>query len=496
MRYREFLIEYDRQKTIDNWMPRLRERILRDSSIRGQDFMVGLDIARDDYRTIKMAKDFPENARGRQPVDVNAADQEVMHFIEQCDPTAATKQYSYVPWIIQRYLDGGIALAEDLRAKVEPWLAIYDRLKKTGWFRRNPEAAQWADIGRFKRLSDLGRFIQPFLEIEVKSNAEKDRDEEKRLIENDGVDILADTPTLKVLIPHSWEAAKYYGRNTQWCTATRDNSGYFERYSAQGHLYIVLDKPNNRRFQLHFESGQFMDETDSPISDGDSGVGWGTFPAEAWKYIDVTKMDNLAKANFLARSYCGKDASDWVQKSCDTRTLALASAWAGAYFIDPGVPASMSKKVGGEINVFNSLESFIGYTIRHHDTFYDNDSQDDNENPICKLMDILRGEIPGTDYGPTWWDVEEIFTSFRNCAVFERNESETEVGTYMLFLETANHETGLSQVKNATAVVVKLGSLQTYEYGRDDLNTLANSKTADTMDGIGPALVYLMQHAK
>lgn len=494
MRYREFLLEYDRQKTIDNWMPRLRERILRDTSIRGQDFMVGLDIARDAYRAIKMAKDFPENARGRPPSNVKTADQEVMHFIEQCDPTGATKQYSYVPWIIQRYLDGGIALAEDLRAKVEPWLAIYDRLKKTGWFRRNPEAAQWGDIGRFKRLSDLGRFIQPFLDTEVKSNAEMDRDEEKRLIERKAATILADTPTLKVLIPHTWEASKYFGRNTQWCTAMKDNSAFFNRYDSQGHLYIVLDKPNNRRFQLHFESGQFMDETDSPIDDDDSD-GWAGFPAEAWQYIDVTKMDDLAKANFLARSYCITEF-DKVKKSCDTRTLALASAWAGSYFINPGVPASMSKKVGGEINVFNSLESFIGYTIRHHDIFYDHDSQDDDENPICKLMDILRGEIPGTDYAPTWWDVDEIFNSFRNCAVFEMVESEDENATYMMFLETADHESGLSQIKNATAVVVKLGSLQTFVYGTDDLDIILKSKTDVTQDRIGLALAYLIEHAK
>lgn len=482
MRYREFLLEYDRSKTYSVWWPRLATKIMNDVSIQSRTPMgdVKNQIFANRHDLSKLRID-------------SATVVTAMNTIEAIDPTANKE---YVQWILQRFCDGGIQRWEDME-RLTGYLEDFHNLKKSGFFRRHPEESVWADIGRFKRLSELGAFNHRISELGgAVSNAQKDRDEEKRLIESDGVEILADTPSLKVVIPHSYEAAKYYGRNTQWCTAMRDNSGYFERYSHQGPLYIVLDKPNNRRFQLHFESGQFMDETDSPISDGGNGVGWSAFPAEAWKYIDVTKMDDLAKANFLARSYCGREASDWVKKSCDTRTLALASAWAGDYFINPGVPASMSKKVGGEIDVFNSLESFIGYTIRHHNSFYDHDSQDDGQNPICMLMDILRGEIPGMDTSPSWFDVEEIFTSFRNSAVFEKLESETEVATYMMFLETANHETGLSQVKNATAVVVKLGSLQTYTYGPDDLGVLINSKTADTMDGIGPALRYLMQHAK
>ena len=483
MRYREFLLEYDRSKTYSVWWPRLATKIMNDVSIRNTGPMgdVKNQIFANRHDLSKLRID-------------SAIVVKTMNTVEAIDPTPNKE---YVQWILQRFCDGGIQRWEDMERLTE-YLEDFHNLKKSGFFRRHPEEAVWADIGRFKRLSELGAFNHRIAELGgAVSNAQKDRDEDVRLVKEGAAVILADTPTLKIVIPKTWEASKYFGRNTQWCTAMKDNPAYFETYSNQGSLYIVLDKPKNRRFQLHFESGQFMDETDSPI-DGDyddSGVGWAGFPSEAWQYIDVTKMDDLAKANFLARSYCITEF-DKVKKSCDTRTLALASAWAGAYFINPGVPASMSKKVGGEINVFNSLESFIGYTIRHHDSFYDHDSQDDNENPICMLMDILRGEIPGTDTAPTWWDVDEIFTSFRNSAVFEVLESETEVGTYMMFLETANHETGLSQVKNATAVVVKLGSLQTYSYGNDDLDVIINSKTDVTQEGIGLALAYLMQHAK
>ena len=52
-------------------------------------------------------------------------------------------------------------------------------------------------------------------------------------------------------------------KNTQWCTAA-DGNNQFNYYNSQGPLYININKADNEKYQFHFESDQFMDETDTP----------------------------------------------------------------------------------------------------------------------------------------------------------------------------------------------------------------------------------------
>lgn len=67
-----------------------------------------------------------------------------------------------------------------------------------------------------------------------------------------------------IIIPHTEEAACYYGANTRWCTAAKEDN-MFDYYNNDGPLYINIYKPKNRKYQFHFESSQFMDEEDEPI---------------------------------------------------------------------------------------------------------------------------------------------------------------------------------------------------------------------------------------
>ena len=73
------------------------------------------------------------------------------------------------------------------------------------------------------------------LEREAKANAEK-------LYEDD--DVL-------VVKPKSHTASCYYGANTKWCTAAKDNSGFFQRYSVNGNLYYFINKKNNTKLALY-----------------------------------------------------------------------------------------------------------------------------------------------------------------------------------------------------------------------------------------------------
>jgi hypothetical protein len=75
------------------------------------------------------------------------------------------------------------------------------------------------------------------------------------------------------LTPHTIEAAQWFGRDTEWCTAyggkyskypTRNSQWYSYTSSP---LYIIRDKTDpDRRFQFHFKTSQFCDIRDSRIN--------------------------------------------------------------------------------------------------------------------------------------------------------------------------------------------------------------------------------------
>jgi len=75
--------------------------------------------------------------------------------------------------------------------------------------------------------------------------------------------------SVRIIVPEDQEAACYYGQGTRWCTAATQGSNYFNQYSRSGPLYILLPKQpkyQGEKYQLHFDSDQFMNEEDEPVS--------------------------------------------------------------------------------------------------------------------------------------------------------------------------------------------------------------------------------------
>lgn len=91
----------------------------------------------------------------------------------------------------------------------------------------------------------------------------------EREIKSDAVKVI-DTPNFKVIIPKTEEASCLYGSGTRWCTAARDNN-VFDQYNKQGNLYIIMANlgGRQRKFQLHVEGDQFMDERDQSVNKRD-----------------------------------------------------------------------------------------------------------------------------------------------------------------------------------------------------------------------------------
>ncbi len=184
------------------------------------------------------------------------------------DPTGY-KYVDYIAKILERIIPqvsgekGGLnmsqqdAIQENL-GSVVPWFhENYDKIKPEDIFKTkevfeekygesiNVEniANSPKDINSYDNIVFLKTLIKVVdsrktegdIEREAKANAEK-------LYEDDEV---------LVVKPKSHAASCYYGANTKWCTAAKDNSGFFQRYSVNGNLYYFINKKNNTKLALY-----------------------------------------------------------------------------------------------------------------------------------------------------------------------------------------------------------------------------------------------------
>ena len=265
MRYHEILNEYDRSRTAAAFGAKLLQKIVHDSSIINFQYLLNAT------RIIKFAT---HNARnpGNDPttfsvgmdgdrVSVNAANAQqvlqqytprilevILIEIEAGDPTT-NKQY--VQWLAKMYANTNVKL-EDLISTTKEYLTKFEILKRKKLIK--PPAN---DINRYPSVNNfmdvLDTYDLPEEDVPVKKGESKE--------------VYKDAD-VRIIVPENEDAACYYGRGTRWCTAATQGSNYFNQYHRDGPLYILLPtKPEyeGEKYQLHFPSGQFMDETDEGV---------------------------------------------------------------------------------------------------------------------------------------------------------------------------------------------------------------------------------------
>jgi len=113
------------------------------------------------------------------------------------------------------------------------------------------------DIGQYKTLADLEDAVEDAEEV-------KSKRQEKQDIKAEGADIIFESNDYTIIKLKTEAAACYYGKNTRWCT-TGDQNNMFDYYNQDGPIYVILDHKINRKFQVHWESNQFMNERDEAI---------------------------------------------------------------------------------------------------------------------------------------------------------------------------------------------------------------------------------------
>lgn len=235
MRAHEFLLEYNQAKTI-------------------QQFGRGLATA---YANSPDNQGRPGTVDINDPQTVQQTAARVLAALESGDPTPSK---TYMPWLAREYARGNIARLEDTGRFVDA-LAAFEANKRKQTFPQELRDIMRVTADQF--LDGMDKYIASM--PDPKSQAQK-RDQARGSAQE-----VFREGNLRVIVPRDEPAACYYGQGTRWCTAAK-NRNMFKTYAKQGDLYILMFQNlggQARKFQMHPESGQFMDERDKDVSKAD-----------------------------------------------------------------------------------------------------------------------------------------------------------------------------------------------------------------------------------
>jgi hypothetical protein len=131
-------------------------------------------------------------------------------------------------------------------------------------FNRYSSKLEVKDINKLTDQYDLSRNVS---QVRENQDQYKSKNEKAREIKNNEADTIYDKDGWIVVVPKTEAAAKFYGKNTRWCTAA-EGRNLFNRYNSQGKLYIIINKNNpSEKYQLHKETSSYMNSSDEPITE-------------------------------------------------------------------------------------------------------------------------------------------------------------------------------------------------------------------------------------
>lgn len=166
-------------------------------------------------------------------------------------------------WITERYLDGGIRLLEDAlgpESRAGRALAFWAKKKHRVHYGLPDALDGFADLVALESVTtmrDPGKADTGF----------RSRLVEKALANPEiaaGTKVVHDDDASLVVEVTTYEAEKFWGSGTNWCTVPNEYT--CNRYLADGPLYVLIDKSDGEKYQLHFPTGQFCNARDYPAS--------------------------------------------------------------------------------------------------------------------------------------------------------------------------------------------------------------------------------------
>ncbi len=217
-------------------------------------------------------------------------DKETLMAFMKADPTTIQtdeeikKVGAYSQWVIKQYMNlqqgcdqahtydpkptspWSQCLEESQRLFMEDIYKVTEDLLKFDHLKKTPKYTGEKDINKFKSTQELYDAIKDYkIDTEELTTTKAER------IRDDAEVVYEDSQWI-IIVPHSKEASCHYGGGqSRWCTASK-SSNYYDHYSKQGPLYMVMRKedaqkgPNeSKSHQFHFESNSFMNAEDRQI---------------------------------------------------------------------------------------------------------------------------------------------------------------------------------------------------------------------------------------
>lgn len=244
MRASDFILrEYSREKTATAFGDKLLLALQNDKSYAIGGTQIGK--ARE-YLQQKANANITINPTDRATI-INI----VLQTLEDADPT---NHKEYVQWLAKVYTTATIKI-EDLISRGHRALNVYHTYKQ-----KKVLPLAFRDIGRIN-FNELEAVVEdPDLKKALVDKQLTNKGDAEEIYNNDEV---------RIIHPKDQEAACYYGQGTRWCTASTDSTNYFNHYNRNGSIYILLPKHpryTGEKYQIHFSSGQFADETDEMVN--------------------------------------------------------------------------------------------------------------------------------------------------------------------------------------------------------------------------------------
>ena len=143
---------------------------------------------------------------------------------------------------------------------------LNDVLKR---FEDNKKNLKNKDINKFKSIQEIDAYLNDDNSYNELSHSQivrqHRRDKQKADLNNEAALIYEDSDW-EIWIPKTYAASCKLGKGSKWCTASTETSEYFDDYSSDGDLYIILNKYNEKeKYQFHIESESYMDINDEKI---------------------------------------------------------------------------------------------------------------------------------------------------------------------------------------------------------------------------------------
>lgn len=180
--------------------------------------------------------------------------------MEDADPTDTGK---YIQWIIKTYIRPIIGSGWErgygfINQKIDE--DMYKVKQYLEWFNSNKADLKRrgleTDIMKYNSVQDLFKSVSVYKDSSPKEEAEELPEllTNRYYIDTNQVDVIVDDGNYLVVRLKSYEASKFYGCLTEWCTAFPN---HYKNYSGRGFLFVILDK--------HFIEQSKVEEEGSPI---------------------------------------------------------------------------------------------------------------------------------------------------------------------------------------------------------------------------------------